>query len=166
MDEHEKKKGLKTKYPTIPKELKELMADEFWSERVQDLIELIDDEINLLHSESSFDLIFEELAFYRAAYKLQILQIKSKARASGKKRLIAIQKRNEHAEALFQAAVEKINEMDEKVTYKTLVRELDKMQSPIDGHVVYSFDNTDKKPSVVSTAFLKSRLSKFNSSRN
>jgi hypothetical protein len=166
MDEHEKKKILKTKYPPIPKELKELMADEFWSERVQDLIELMDDEIKLLHSESSFDLLLEELAFYRAAYKLQILQIKSKARASAKKRLIAIQKRDKHAETLFQAAVEKIQELDEKVTYKTLVRELDKMQSPIDGYVVYSFDNTDKKPSVVSTTFLKFRLSKFNSSRN
>jgi hypothetical protein len=146
------------------------MKDEFWSKRVPDLIELIDDEIELLHSEQSFELIFQELAFYRVAYRLKILQLKSKATASQEKRLIAIQKRDEHAETLFQAAVEIIKGMNQKVTFKTLVRELGKMKSPIDGYVVYFFaeadENPDNKPAVVSTTFLKNRLTGFNASGN
>jgi hypothetical protein len=170
MYEHKKKSRSKKKYPPIPAEFNKLMKDEFWSQRVPDLIELIDDEIELLHSENSFDLILQELAFYRVAYRLEILQVKSKATASQEKRLIAIKNRDQHAEVLFQAAVEKIKGMDEKVTYKTLVRELDKMKSPMDGYVVYFFAKADKKPdkklAVVSNTFLTKRLTRFNVSGN
>lgn len=163
MDEQKKKKGLKTKYPPIPKELKELMADDFWLGNAHTLIELVAKERELINSELNQDSIVEELAFYRLAFKLEVIQVKSKAIASQEKRLLAFKERDKHAETLFLAAVAKIRGMHERVTYKTLVRELEKMDSPINGSVVYSFDNT-KKPSVVSPAFLKTRLTKFNSS--
>ena len=170
MDKHKKKSRSKKKYPPIPEAIDELMADEFWSKRARNLIKLINDEIELLHSELNFDLILEELAFYRVAYRLEILQVKSKAKASQEKRLIAIKKRDELAETLFQKAVAKIKGMNERVTYKTLVRELEKMKSPIDGYVIYSFaeadEKPDDKPAVVSTTYLKKRLTRFNLNGN
>lgn len=161
MEEQKKKRFTKTKYPPIQKEIKDLMVDEFWSGAANKLIELIENEINVIKSEVSEESILEELAFYRLAYRLEVLQVKSKARANQEKRLIAIKSRDQHAENLFINAVKNIKNSNHKVTYKSIIKELEKMESPLEGHAVLQYD-IDNIPFLVSNTFLKERLRKFN----
>jgi hypothetical protein len=164
MDKQKKKKVLKTKYPPIPKEFKELMADDFWLGNAHTLIELVAKERKLINSELSQDSIVEELAFYRLAFRLEVVQVKSKAKANQEKRMIALSERDQRAEVLFLDAVRILKKSNERVTYKSLVRELERMNSSTQEFLVYSDEEADKKSTIVSATFLKNRLARFNSS--
>ena len=164
MAQQKKRMSSKTKYPPILKEFDELMADEFWSGNVNKLIELVAREKESINTQLSHDLIVEELAFYRLAFRLEVLQVKSKAKANQEKRMIALSERDQQAEIFFLEAVRILKESNQSVTYKSLVRVLEKMSSSTPDILVYSDDEVDKKSTIVSATFLKKRLAKFNSS--